>query len=133
MSTQLITTYGVTLIALLGIDAVWLGTVGRTLYPKWIGHLMANQVNWSAAGLFYLVYTLGVVFLVVMPNAQKSWSEVAIAGALLGLVAYATYDLTNWATLKGWAWQVVILDVAWGMALTAMVSLVSWWMLQRLT
>ena len=111
------------------IDAVWLGLVAKNFYATNIGHLMSSQPNWYAAGLFYLLFIVGVTYFVVAPALQSNTSlaMVALSGALLGLVAYGTYDLTNQATLRDWPWIVTIIDLAWGAFLTASISVITVW------
>jgi uncharacterized membrane protein len=100
-------------------DVVWLGVVARSLYQQGIGHLMADQPNFVAAALFYLIYPAGLLYLVVAPNAGPAgWSDTLWAGAIFGFVAYATYDLSNLATLKDWPAFIAAVDIAWGMAIT---------------
>jgi uncharacterized membrane protein len=97
--------------------------VARTFYRRHLGPLMAERPNWAAAVAFYLLYVVGVTVFAVLPAADAaSLAEAAWRGALFGLVAYATYDLTNAATLRGWPGIVVVVDMAWGMALTAVVA-----------
>jgi uncharacterized membrane protein len=102
---------------------VWLGLVARTFYRRHLGPLMADRPNWTAAVAFYLLYVVGVTVFAVLPAADSnSLLGAAWRGGLFGLVAYATYDLTNAATLRGWPGIVVVVDMAWGMMLTASVA-----------
>jgi uncharacterized membrane protein len=110
--------YLLTLVTFLAVDAVWLGVVARDLYRRELGHLLAPTVRWGAAGAFYLLYVAAVLVLVAMPNRGAPLLRVAALGALFGLVAYATYDLTNLATLRDWSIRVTLLDMAWGAVLT---------------
>jgi uncharacterized membrane protein len=104
------------LIAFCACDFVWLAVVARNYYQAQIGSLMLEQPNWIAAAIFYPLYTAGIVFFCVGPAlARDSWTRASISGVLLGLVAYATYDLTNLATLRGWPTAVSVIDVLWGM------------------
>jgi len=107
--------YVVALGCFLALDACWLGIMGPRLYRPRIGALMAEQVDWPAAALFYLVYITGLTVLAIAPALRPPHAKAALArGALFGLVAYATYDLTNQATLAGWPWLVTAADLAWG-------------------
>jgi len=116
--------YAVTAVVFLGMDAVWLGTVTASLYRPAIGGLMADTVDWVAAAVFYPLYIAGLVFFVVVPAVLRQHVREALwRGALLGLMAYGTYDLTNQATLKDWPWMITMIDLAWG----ACVSGVSAW------
>ncbi len=105
--------------AFLVIDLLWLGVVARRFYVAQLGSLMRARVNWAAAGGFYLVYVAGIVFFAVSPAlAGSSWAIAAINGALLGLLAYGTYDMTNLATIKGWPLAMSVVDMAWGTLLS---------------
>jgi uncharacterized membrane protein len=115
--------YAVTLLVLLALDAVWLGLVARGLYARELGLLLAPTVRWGAALAFYLLYVAGLLALVVAPNRGAVAAAVAWRGALFGLVAYATYDLTNLATIAGWPVTVTALDLAWGAAITCVTAL----------
>ncbi|MDH7488010.1 MAG: DUF2177 family protein [Anaerolineae bacterium] len=117
--------YFLTLVAFLAIDGVWLGLVARNLYSKYLGYLMTPKTVWPAAILFYLLYVVGVLVFAVLPGLQAgSLGRAALLGALLGLVAYATYDLTNLATVKEWPLLITVIDLIWGTVLTAAVSAV---------
>jgi len=109
------------------IDMVWLVLVAKNFYQKQIGFLMRPDINWTAAIIFYLLFIAGLVTFVITPAFEKqSWVHAVIFGALFGLVTYATYDLTNLATLKDWPLLVTIADLVWGMVLSASVSLVTY-------
>lgn len=115
--------YGVAVVAFFVIDMVWLGVIARSFYRAQIGHLMRNNVNWAAAIAFYLVFVSGIVVLAVWPAIERhSLSHALVLGALLGLVTYAAYDLTNLATLEGFPLTVALVDLVWGMVLCATVS-----------
>ncbi len=116
-----------TFVAFLAIDGVWLGLVARNLYAKHLGYLMTPKTVWPAAILFYLLYVVGVLVLAVLPGLEAgSLGRAALLGALLGLIAYATYDLTNLATVKGWPVLITVIDLAWGTVLTAAVSAIGY-------
>jgi uncharacterized membrane protein len=105
------------------IDFVWLGFIARSFYVTQLGEMMRPQPALLAAGLFYVVYAFGVVHFAVMPALRgNGWTTALAQGAVLGLVAYATYDLSNMATLKNWPVPMSIVDIAWGTALTATVA-----------
>ena len=107
--------YAATLAAFLLLDAVWLTTMAERLYRPAIGHLMQAGFAWEPALLFYALYILGLVVFGVSAGLERGSSSVAAARcALFGLIAYATYDLTNQATLQGWPWIVTLADLAWG-------------------
>jgi uncharacterized membrane protein len=120
-------TYVITLIIFFAIDLVWLGVVAKNFYQKQIGHLMSPDVNWAPAALFYAVYIGGIVFFAVKPALEDGGAVRALAyGAVLGFVAYATYDLTNQATMRNWPVLVTVIDLAWGTVLTATVAFLSY-------
>jgi uncharacterized membrane protein len=111
-----------TLVTFLLLDAVWLGLVAREMYRREIGHLLAPKVRWGAAVAFYVLYIAGLLLLVVLPNQRSPWVLTAGLGAAFGLVAYATYDLTNLATLVRWPISVTLADLAWGAFATAIAA-----------
>ncbi len=118
--------YVATLVPLAILDVIWLFSMGGH-YKSWLGHLFAPTVNFVPAVIFYLIYTAGITFFVVAPAIKSGHSFWVIfaTGALFGLVAYATYDLTNHATLKDWPLIVTIIDMAWGAFLTGTGAVVS--------
>lgn len=122
---KLIQTYFGMMAAFVLIDALWLGVIAKDLYKKNIGHLMTENIVWGAAAVFYLLYLAGIIYFAVFPS--HSLQKALISGALLGGLCYATYDLTNWATLKDWPWKVVAIDIVWGMAITALCAGVGYW------
>ena len=115
--------YTVALLIFFAIDLVWLGVVAKNFYRQHIGHLLSTQVNWGAAVLFYLVFIAGIVFFAIKPALEAGSATRALTyGALLGFVAYATYDLTNQATMRDWPLLVTVVDLAWGSILAATVA-----------
>lgn len=121
--SKAVLTYLLTVPVFFAIDMVWLGLVAKNFYNKYLGKMLTENVIWSAAIVFYLVYIAGIIYFAVLPAVVKgSFSKAIINGALLGGLAYATYDLTNLATLKGWPFTVVWVDILWGMTLTALVA-----------
>jgi uncharacterized membrane protein len=115
--------YGSAMVTFLALDLLWLGVVARGFYANQLGHLMRPDVRWGAAFLFYAIYVLGIVVLAVLPALDAgSLARAAGLGALLGLVAYAAYDLTNMATLAGFPARMVAVDMIWGTVLTAAVA-----------
>ena len=115
--------YGVALPVFFGIDMIWLGVVAKTFYRKHLGYLLASPPRWSAAILFYLLYIGGVIFFAVLPARDiGSASRAALYGALFGFFTYATYDLTNLATVRDWPLIVTIVDICWGTLLGCSVA-----------
>ncbi|MCA0317065.1 MAG: DUF2177 family protein [Proteobacteria bacterium] len=114
------TAYAASAVVFFGIDFLWLSTISTNFYRSRIGGLLLDQPNLGVAGLFYLVYVAGIVHFAVLPGLNAtSWTTALINGALLGLVAYGTYDMTNLATLKNWSVTVSVVDMAWGVTLSA--------------
>ncbi len=109
------------------LDAAWLGLIAPSFYKKHIGFLLADKPNWFAAVAFYLIFILGVTAFVVYPGWKDAHSliKVAALGGLFGLVTYATYDLTNQSTIKNWPAVVTVVDIIWGIIITAAVSVVA--------
>jgi uncharacterized membrane protein len=115
--------YLCTLVAFFAIDMVWLGVVARGFYQKHLGFLLRPDPNWTAAIVFYSLFVAGLLVFVVVPSLQAgSPKKVLILGALFGLITYATYDLTNQATVKDWPLIVTAVDMLWGGVLATSVS-----------
>jgi uncharacterized membrane protein len=113
--------YLVTAVVMFVIDLVWLGQVAQPLYQRGIGHLMADEFRLGPAALFYALYPVGLVVFAIAP--QKGLAHTALLAGLFGLIAYATYDLTNLATLRGWPLGLSLLDMAWGSAVSTVAAL----------
>ena len=123
MTGYYIKLYFVTLTAFLAIDAVWLALVARTFYRRYLDWLMAANPNWIAALAFYLLFVVGVLVFVVIPGVEGgSLRTTLLKGALFGLIAYGTYDLTNQATVKNWPLTITAVDMVWGTVLSVAVS-----------
>jgi len=120
--TKYLSAYAATMITMLAIDLLWLGVIAKPLYQAGIGHLMAAQPNLVAALLFYLVFPLGLLLFAVLPSAAGGWGKTLATGALFGFFAYATYDLTNLATLRAWPLGLSLIDMAWGSLVSAVAS-----------
>ncbi|HEY5668520.1 MAG TPA: DUF2177 family protein, partial [Anaerolineales bacterium] len=102
------------LAAFLLIDAIWLGLVARGFYRKYLGFLLSPTPNWAAAIIFYLLFIVGLVVFAIAPGLQAgSLGKALLLGALFGLLTYATYDLTNLATIKDWPLIVTVVDLVW--------------------
>jgi uncharacterized membrane protein len=112
--------YAGSFVTLLLLDAIWLGLVARTFYRDQLGDLMLPQPNLAIAAGFYIFFTMAVVVLAVMPAlSTESIGRALFYGAVLGLAAYGTYDITNLSTLKGWPGVLSAVDMAWGTVITA--------------
>lgn len=121
---NLVIGYVGTAVVFLGIDFVWLTVMSGLFYRPQLGTLLAAEPNLLVAGAFYMVYAIGIVVFAVLPATQSgSWLLALGLGALLGLVAYGTYDFTNLATIRDWPVAVTLVDLAWGTALTALSAL----------
>lgn len=111
----------------LAVDFFWLGVVAKKFYRQELGELMAESTNWAAAFIFYLLFVAGVLVFVVNPALEKGSLIRSVGlGFLFGLIAYATYDLTNLATLSGWSLKVTGVDLVWGGVVSAIVSTVGY-------
>ncbi len=127
-----IKTYLVVLATFLGIDMVWLGLVAKKFYAEQIGFLMKTEVNWTAAIIFYLLFVGGLTWFVVSPALRGgSWQRALLPGMAFGLITYATYDLTNLATVKDWPLLVTIVDLVWGTFLAGAVSTIAYLVLSK--
>ena len=118
---QYLTAYIVTATVFLAIDFIWLSQVARGFYFERLGDLLLDKPNMAAAGIFYAVYVIGVMIFAVAPALRADSAMTALGyGALFGFFAYATYDMTNYATLRNWPLSVVLVDVVWGTFLTGL-------------
>lgn len=115
------------------IDMIWLGIIAKNIYQKYLGHFLTNDVNWTAAIIFYIIFVIGISIFVIYPAVDKNDVLSAITmGALFGFFTYATYDLTNLATLKNWPIKIVIIDIIWGAFLSSSVSIAGFYILKWL-
>jgi uncharacterized membrane protein len=120
MPMTLLAVYVASLVAFLAIDAIGLKLLLYPLFARHVGPILRSQMRFGVAAGFYLIYVAGVLYFAVLPGVRaESLGLAALNGAALGLIAYGTYETTNMATIEGWAWPMVVTDVAWGMALTA--------------
>lgn len=118
--------YLLTLLLFLIIDLLWLGMIARNFYSQQLGDLRSVSTNWLAAGAFYLIFNIGLMLFAVIPALRGGGIRLALGhGALYGFFTYATYDLTNLATLEDWPWKMSVVDILWGTALCASVSCLS--------
>jgi uncharacterized membrane protein len=118
--------YAVTALVFLLLDGIWLSTMASRLYQPALGHLVAPQFALLPAAIFYPLYVAGVVYFALVPALQAGRARVALVrGAALGLLAYATYDLTNQSTLRDWPWLVTLVDLAWGAFVTSCAATVA--------
>lgn len=133
ISLHFIKTYFITLVIFFIIDIFWLGFAAKNFYQEKLGFLMETNVNWTAAILFYLLFIAGMIFFVIQPALIKnSWTHALLAGAFFGLITYATYDMTNLATLKNWPLSITMLDIIWGTFLCSLTSVISFFIINYL-
>lgn len=121
--------FAVVAVAFLALDAIWLTLTATRLYRPALGALMRPDFDVLAAAAFYACYFLGLTRFVIVPSC--SVRDAALQGACFGFVAYATYDLTNQATLVGWRWSITTIDLAWGSFASAVACAVAWRMSRR--
>ncbi|HAM63936.1 MAG: hypothetical protein A2Y20_02625 [Firmicutes bacterium GWF2_51_9] len=123
----------IALVVFFAIDLVWLGLIAKNLYSKYLGFIMSDKVNWIAALIFYALFIVGLLVFVIEPALQTpDLTQLVLRAALFGLVTYATYDLTNLATLKDWPIQITIIDLIWGTTLSTLVSVISVFIIGKL-
>ena len=119
--------YLIALPVFFAFDMVWLVLVAKSFYAQQLGSLLKTDVNRTAAVVFYLLFILGLVLFVILPAVEaRSWSHALWYGAMFGIITYATYDLTNLATLKDWPLLITVVDMSWGAVLAASVSTVTY-------
>lgn len=124
---QFLYLYLLTIPIFLVIDLLWIGVVANKFYQSQIGYLL-GPVNWAGAIVFYLIYVFGIIFFVVNPALSSgSIFKAMFLGALFGFIAYATYDLTNQATIKDWPVLMSVVDIIWGAVFTGTVATVSYY------
>lgn len=131
MITTYIKIYAILTTSIVILDLFWLGILAKDFYQKYLGFLMRPTPNWTPAIIFYLLYALAIIYFILLPNISKgSLTAVLISGAILGLVVYGTYELTNMAIIKDWPIKIVIVDIIWGIFMTSVVSAIGYWFLK---
>lgn len=123
--------YAACLATFLLLDGLWLGLIAKSFYFGRLDHLLADKPNMAIAGAFYLVYVAGVILLISQPLLDRALPVVLGRGALLGLLTYGTYNLTNMSTLRDWPGVVSAVDMVWGISLTAALSAIGWAVLRQ--
>ena len=125
--------YALTIPVFFIIDMIWLGIIAKGFYRRNLKFILNPDVNWTAAVIFYLIYISGILFFAVRPAIEKnSLREAVVLGGLFGFFTYATYDLTNMATIKEWPLKVVVVDILWGTCLCIFVASLSFLIAKRL-
>lgn len=125
--------YLMTTLVFFAVDIAWLGFIARDFYRNKLGNVVDVNIHWPAAIVFYLIYIAGILIFAILPALKMGSLQTAIAwGALFGFFTYATYDLTNMATIRKWPLKVVVVDMTWGTILSATVAGVTFWVGSRL-
>ncbi len=128
-----VVSYVVTLATFVAVDMAWLSTMASRFYKPMLGDIAIAGVNLPPAVVFYAVYPIGLVIFAIEPALRAgSWQTASIHGALFGFFTYATYDLSNQATLRNWSLSLTAVDVVWGTFLGALTSAVTFWVISRL-
>lgn len=126
--SKLVYLYLITVAVFFAFDFVWLSTATSRVYQPYLGNLLSDKPNLAVAGAFYVLYVVGLIALAVVPALREGNVVGAMwRAALFGLLAYGTYDLTNLATIRGWAWQVSVIDMIWGTSLNTVVAVASYY------
>lgn len=129
---RFLSAYLTIIVVMFVLDIVWLSMIAKPVYQEGIGHLMASKPNLLFAGMFYLVYALGLMRFAVMPNIAKlGYKPTFLAATLFGFFVYASYDLTNLALLKDWPFHLSVIDIAWGTLLSGISATLGKWELNR--
>lgn len=124
--------YLINLVVFLIFDFLWLGFIAKDLYQKQIGFLLKANINWLAAIIFYLLFVFGLLIFALLPALkQNSLLQAILLAGLFGFIAYATYDLTNLATIKNWPLLVTIVDLIWGFSIAAISTGISFFIIQK--
>ena len=122
----------ITFAVFMTIDLIWLGVVAKKLYNKYLGYIMAKNINWLAAIIFYVIFVIGLLLFVIYPAmAKDSIQYLILYGMAYGFITYATYDLTNLATLKDWPIEITIIDLIWGTTLSTLTSYFSYLIINK--
>lgn len=130
---KLLATYLSTTLVMVVIDLVWLGLIAKPMYQAGIGHLMTDKPNLVAAFSFYALFPIGLMIFAILPEAASTtWQRTAWLAALFGFFAYATYDLTNLATLKDYPLQLALIDMLWGSLVSAVAASAGRWVFSRI-
>ena len=122
-----------TALLFIAMDLTWLGVIAKSFYWSRLGHLLTDNIVWSAVIIFYVIYIAGIFHFSVNPAlALGSWQSALMNGFLLGILCYATYDLVNMGTLKNWSWAIVVVDIIWGGVITATCSAAGYFIASKL-
>lgn len=129
---KVVALYGICVAAFFLFDLIWLSSMMKPLYQPQLGSLLAEKPKFAVAAIFYLFYVVGIVALAVIPGVSEGSLVAALwRGALFGFLAYATYDLTNWSTLRDWPAMLSVIDMIWGTTLSSAVTAVGYFAATR--
>ncbi|KXS49927.1 Uncharacterized membrane protein [Halanaerobium congolense] len=122
-----IKSYLIAIVVFFSVDLVWLGAVAKNLYREQLGFLLKDNFNMTAAAVFYIFYIAGLLFFVINRAVElSSWQYALGVGAFFGFITYATYDMTNLATIKDWPVMITVIDIIWGSVLCGLTSLITY-------
>ena len=131
--SRVLLTYAVSIPVFFAIDMLWLGVIARGFYRKALEPLLTPNINWTAAIIFYFLFLVGILVFALLPGMEKrSLGHTIAMAALFGFIAYATYDLTNLATLRDWPFVLSIVDMAWGAFLSASTAGITYLIMSRI-
>ena len=131
--SRILLTYAVSVPVFFVIDMIWLGVIAKGFYRKALEPLLTPNINWTAAIIFYFLFLAGVLIFAILPGMEKrSLGHTVLMAALFGLIAYATYDLTNLATLRDWPLMLSIVDMVWGAFLSASTATITYLIMSRI-
>jgi len=131
--SKFIYTYFLTVPVFFLVDMLWLGVLAKGFYRRQLANFLGEGFNWTAAIIFYLLFIVGIIIFAVWPGVEKnSLIRTIVFAALFGFFTYATYDLSNLATLKGWPITVVIVDIIWGVVISTITAIVGFYIYQAL-
>lgn len=127
-----LSTYSLTFLSFLIIDFIWLAFISKNFYQKHIGSLLKQDINFYAAGIFYLSFVFAILVLVIIPAYQaKSIQQLILHSLLFGFITYGTYDLTNLTALKNWPLIITIVDILWGMTVSLLTGLAGFYFINK--
>lgn len=131
--SRILLTYAVSVPIFFVVDMIWLGVIARGFYRKALEPLLAPNINWTAAIVFYFLFLVGILIFALLPGLEKrSLSHTMLMAAIFGFIAYATYDLTNLATLRDWPVMLSIVDMIWGSFLSTSTATLTYLIMSRI-
>ena len=131
--SRILLTYAVSVPVFFIVDMIWLGIIAKGFYRKALEPLLTPNINWAAAIIFYFLFLVGVLVFALLPGMEKrSLGYTVVMAALFGFIAYATYDLTNLATLRDWPLMLSIVDMLWGAFLSTSTATMTYLIMSRI-